>query len=80
MFEYFICGFSNLINVIHTTHLENMITHNFICKTMDIVYTIIVRLISMLGLTPSMELKVLKPSLYYHKPYAIIQVYACSPS
>ena len=44
-----------------------MIIPNYICKTMDIVDTIINRLISMLGLTPSMELKVLKPSLYYHK-------------
>ena len=67
MFEYFMCVYSKLINIIHATHLEKMIIPNYICKTMDIVYTIINRLISMLGLTPSMELNVLKPSLYYHK-------------
>ena len=33
----------------HATHLENMITPNYICKTTDIVYTIINRLISILG-------------------------------
>ena len=44
-----LCVFSNLINMIHATHLEKMIIPNNKCKTVNIVYPIINRLISMLG-------------------------------
>ena len=49
MFEYFMCVFSRLINMTHSIHLGKMIIPNYICKTIDIVYTINNRLISMLG-------------------------------